>query len=44
MEKKFKIGVIGVGMVGTPLVRYFMELKVIGAGGIFLFDKDPKKK
>ncbi len=44
-EKRFKIGVIGVGMVGTPLVRYFMELKGYKRGrDIFLFDKDPRKK
>ena len=25
MDKHFKIGVIGVGMVGTPLVKYLSE-------------------
>lgn len=45
MEKKFKIGVIGVGMVGTPLARYFLEIKGYKRGrDIFLFDKDPNKK
>jgi UDPglucose 6-dehydrogenase len=45
MEKKFKIGIIGVGMVGTPLARYFLEIKGYKRGkDIFLFDKDPKKK
>lgn len=44
-EKHFKIGIIGVGMVGTPLARYFLEIKGYKRGqDIFLFDKDPKKK
>jgi UDPglucose 6-dehydrogenase len=44
-EKHFKVGVIGVGMVGTPLVRYLVEIKKYKRGrDIFLFDKDPKKK
>lgn len=43
--KNLKIGVIGVGMVGGPLVRYFTEIKKFKRGrDIFLFDKDPKKK
>ncbi len=45
MEKHFKVGVMGVGMVGAPLVRYLAELKGYKRGGdLFLFDKDPKKK
>jgi len=40
-----KIGVIGVGMVGTPLERYFKEFHGYRRGeDLFLFDKDPAKR
>lgn len=43
-HKKLKIGIIGVGMVGTPLKRYFEELEGHKRGEtIFLYDTDPKK-
>lgn len=41
---KLKIGIIGVGMVGTPLKRYFEEIKGYQRGKeLFLYDIDPKK-
>ena len=41
---KTKVGVIGVGMVGTPLKRYFEEIKGYQRGKeLFLYDIDPKK-
>lgn len=41
---KFKIGIIGVGMVGTPLKRYFEEVKGYKRGSqLFLYDIDPQK-
>jgi len=41
---KVKIGIIGVGMVGTPLKRYFEEIKKYRrARELFLYDIDPKK-
>lgn len=42
--ERIPIGVIGVGMVGTPLARYFQELKGYGRGrDLFLYDVDPAK-
>ena len=39
-----KIGVIGVGMVGAPLARYFREIKGYERGtNLFLYDTDVKK-
>ena len=39
-----KIGVIGIGMVGTPVARYFEELRGLKRGeSLFLFDTDPAK-
>lgn len=39
-----KIGVIGIGMVGTPLKRWFEEYKGYERGqDLFLYDIDPKK-
>ncbi len=39
-----KIGVIGLGMVGTPLRRYFEEVrKHIRGESLFLYDIDPHK-
>lgn len=44
MEKKWKIGIVGVGMVGTPLKRYFEELRGHRRGAdLFLYDTDPQK-
>lgn len=38
------IGIMGVGMVGTPLARYFQEVKKLERGkNLFLFDIDPNK-
>lgn len=43
MDKPF-IGIIGVGMVGTPLKRWFEELKGYEHGkDLFLYDTDPQK-
>lgn len=40
----WKIGIIGVGMVGAPLKRYFEELRSHKRGvDLFLYDIDPKK-
>lgn len=44
MNYKWKIGVIGVGMVGTPLARYFQEERGYKRGvDLFLYDTDPQK-
>ncbi|MBI2640548.1 MAG: UDP-glucose/GDP-mannose dehydrogenase family protein [Candidatus Sungbacteria bacterium] len=41
---KLKIGIIGVGMVGTPLKRYFEEVSGYRRGeDLFLYDIDPQK-
>ena len=42
--EKIPVAVIGVGMVGTPLARYFQELKGYERGReLFLCDADPAK-
>lgn len=39
-----KIGIIGIGMVGSQLARYFGEIKKLTRGdNLFLYDIDPKK-
>lgn len=39
-----KIGIIGIGMVGSQLARYFSEIKKLTRGAnLFLYDIDPKK-
>ena len=39
-----KVGVIGIGMVGTPMARYFGEVRGLERGrDLFLYDKDPQK-
>lgn len=39
-----KIGIIGIGMVGSQLARYFGEIKKLARGThLFLYDIDPKK-
>ncbi len=44
MKKNVRIGVIGVGMVGTPLARYFEEREGYLRGKeLFLFDTNPDK-
>lgn len=44
MGDKFKIGIIGVGMVGTPLKRWFEDEKGYYRGrDLFLYDTDPGK-
>lgn len=43
-KEKIKIGIIGVGMVGTPLKRYFEERGGYRRGdNLFLYDTDPAK-
>ncbi|MDP3770230.1 MAG: hypothetical protein U1A25_03295 [Candidatus Sungbacteria bacterium] len=45
LPQQFKIGIIGVGMVGTPLKRYFEErLGYERRTTLFLYDTDPKKE
>ncbi|KKU05863.1 MAG: UDP-glucose/GDP-mannose dehydrogenase dimerization [Parcubacteria group bacterium GW2011_GWA2_45_30] len=44
MTPQLKIGIAGLGMVGTPLKRYFEEIKEYRRGeNLFLFDIDKKK-
>lgn len=43
-SQKYAIGIIGVGMVGTPLKRYYEEVHGYRRGtDLFLYDIDPKK-
>ena len=45
MKDKPKVGIVGLGMVGTPLARYLREHRGYQRGrNLFLFDKDPQKK
>lgn len=42
---KLRIGIIGLGMVGSPIKRWFEELKGYRRGEeLFCYDIDPKKK
>ncbi len=42
--ERVSIGVIGIGMVGTPLARYFQEVRGYSRGSdLFLYDTDPAK-
>lgn len=44
ISKQFTIGIIGVGMVGEQLRRYFADIKKLKRGkNLFLYDIDPKK-
>jgi len=44
MKPRQKIGIIGIGMVGSPLARYFQEIGGYARGkDIFLFDTDRTK-
>lgn len=43
MANNHKIGIIGVGMVGTPLKRWFEEKGYKRGEDLFLYDIDPKK-
>ncbi len=44
MNSKQKIGIIGIGMVGVPLARYFQEIGGYARGQeLFLFDTDRAK-
>lgn len=44
MDRNLKIGIIGVGMVGTPLKHWFEEEKRYKRGeDLFLYDIDPEK-
>ena len=41
---KLKIGIIGVGMVGEPIRRWFEDIRGYKRGGdLFCYDADPKK-
>ncbi|TSC70609.1 MAG: UDPglucose 6-dehydrogenase [Parcubacteria group bacterium Gr01-1014_70] len=43
-ESQFNIGIIGVGMVGAPLKRYFEERRGYTRGaGLFVYDIDSRK-
>ena len=43
-NQNIKVGIIGVGMVGGPLKRYFEEYQNYQRGkDLFLYDIDPKK-
>lgn len=42
--RKYKIGIIGVGMVGTPLKEYFESKGYRRGRDLFCYDKNPKKK
>ncbi|MDP3710663.1 MAG: hypothetical protein Q8R29_02995 [bacterium] len=45
MKVRPKIGIVGVGMVGTPLQKYFSEYKKNRRGvDLFLYDANPAKK
>lgn len=45
MEQTYAVGIIGVGMVGSPLKRYLEEWKGYVRGeNLFLYDIDPPKK
>lgn len=42
--KFLKIGIVGIGMVGSQLARYFIDVKKLARGThLFLYDIDPKK-
>src|SRR3989338_10116780 len=43
MIEKPKIGIIGIGMVGSPLKRYFEEKGFERNKNLFCYDTDPKK-
>lgn len=44
MEKELHIGIIGVGMVGSALKRYFEEVKKYERGkNLFVYDNDSRK-
>ncbi|MBI1754844.1 UDP-glucose/GDP-mannose dehydrogenase family protein [Candidatus Azambacteria bacterium] len=43
MNDKHTIGIIGIGMVGTPLKRYFEEKGYVRGKQLHLFDIDQKK-
>ncbi|MFY9463307.1 MAG: hypothetical protein WAP52_03940 [Candidatus Sungiibacteriota bacterium] len=44
MEHQLKIGIAGLGMVGSPLKRYFEEVKKYERGrDLFVYDTDPAK-
>ena len=43
MFKNLKIGIVGLGMVGAPLQRYFEEKGLKRGVNLFCYDTDPKK-
>ncbi|PIQ69556.1 MAG: hypothetical protein COV90_00745 [Candidatus Tagabacteria bacterium CG11_big_fil_rev_8_21_14_0_20_41_11] len=43
MKEKIKIGIIGIGIVGTPLKRWFLEKGRERGKNLFCYDADPKK-
>ena len=43
-DKKIKVGIVGVGMIGEPLKRWFEErLNYRRGKNLFCYDTDPKK-
>lgn len=42
-KDQIKIGIIGIGMVGTPLMRWFLEKGWQRGKTLFCYDADPKK-
>lgn len=45
MNESLSVGIIGAGMVGAPLGRYFKEIRGLRRGGnLLVFDVDPKKR
>jgi UDPglucose 6-dehydrogenase len=40
---KMKLGIVGIGMVGTPLMRWFIEKGWKRGETLFCYDADPKK-
>lgn len=43
MKKLWKIGIIGIGMVGSPIKRWFEENGYAQGKNLFLYDIDPMK-
>jgi len=43
VNSKIKIGIVGLGMVGTPLMRWFEECGFKRGENLFCYDADPKK-
>ncbi|MEK7090385.1 MAG: hypothetical protein AAB930_02240, partial [Patescibacteria group bacterium] len=41
---KYKVGIVGVGMVGGPLKKWFEDKAYEHGRNLFLYDKDPAKR